>query len=209
MEDQYNKGDVVKVAGISGLVEDVNLKRTVLRDMDGIVHSIPNGEITIASNYTKEYSRVNLDVPVAYGEDMERVIRVINHIGEEMAKDPVWGPKLRSAPQSLGVNKFGESGIEIKVVGDTKPMMQWEVMREFRLRIKKTFDQEHIEIAWPRLKISHSESDGAADSVCPSCRHTQPAGGSFCARCGAAMLAPERTEPESQTHEDQAKPKRA
>ncbi|NLE96178.1 MAG: mechanosensitive ion channel family protein [Dehalococcoidia bacterium] len=207
MEDQYNKGDVVKVAGISGLVEDVNLKRTVLRDMDGIVHSIPNGEITIASNYTKEYSRVNLDVRVAYGEDMEHVIRVINRIGEEMAKDPVWGPKLRSAPQSLGVNKFGESGIEIKVVGDTKPMMQWEVMREFRLRIKKTFDQEHIEIPWPHVKLYYGQSQREPESVCPACRHTQPAGGSFCARCGAAMPA-EKTGPESKPQPDQAESKR-
>ncbi len=208
MEDQYNKGDVVKVAGISGLVEDVNLKRTVLRDMDGIVHSIPNGEITIASNYTKEYSRVNLDVPVAYGEDMERVIRVINRIGEEMAKDPVWGPKLRSAPQSLGVNKFGESGVEIKVVGDTKPMLQWEVMREFRLRIKKTFDQEHIEIPWPHVKLYYGQTGREPEVACPACRHTQPAGGSFCARCGAAMPATVPTEPESQAHQDQSASKK-
>jgi small conductance mechanosensitive channel len=81
----------VKVAGLSGLVEDVTLKRTVLRDLDGIVHSIPNGEITTASNYTKEYSRLNLDIPVAYGEDLERVMQVINRVGQDMAKDPLWG----------------------------------------------------------------------------------------------------------------------
>ena len=108
MEDQYNKGDVVKVAGIAGLVEDVTLKRTVLRDLDGIVHSIPNGEITTASNYTKEYSRLHLDVPVAYGEDLDHCIAVINKVGEDMAKDPMWGPKIRSAPQSLGVNNLGD-----------------------------------------------------------------------------------------------------
>lgn len=187
MEDQYNKGDVVKVAGISGLVEDVTLKRTVLRDMDGIVHSIPNGEITIASNYTKEFSRMNLDIPVAYGENMERVIEVINRIGQEMARDPVWGPKLRSAPQSLGVNKFAESGVEIKVVGDTKPMMQWEVMREFRLRIKKTFDQERIEIPWPHVKVYYGQGAAGQQATCPACHHSQAAEGRYCVQCGAPL----------------------
>ena len=187
MEDQYNKGDVVKVAGLSGLVEDVTLKRTVLRDLDGIVHSIPNGQITTASNYTKEYSRMNLDVPVAYGEDVERVIDVINRVGQDMAKDPVWGPKLRSAPQSLGVNKFGDSGFEIKVLGDTKPMMQWDVTREYRLRIKKAFDQEHIEIPWPHLKLYYGQSDSGSSLKCPLCQHPQVDGGKYCSNCGASL----------------------
>ncbi len=187
MEDQYNKGDVVKVAGISGQVEDVTLKRTVLRDLDGIVHSIPNGEITTASNYTKEYSRLNLDVPVAYGEDLERVIQVINRVGQDMAKDPLWGPKMRSAPQSLGVNKFAESGVEIKVLGDTKPMMQWEVARELRLRIKKTFDAEHIEIPFPHVKLLYDPPGTPAYATCPSCHHGNPPGNRFCAQCGLPL----------------------
>ncbi|MCK9357199.1 MAG: mechanosensitive ion channel [Dehalococcoidia bacterium] len=187
MEDQYNKGDVVKVAGISGLVEDVTLKRTVLRDLDGIVHSIPNGEITTASNYTKEYSRLNLDVPVSYSEDLERVIQVINRVGQDMAKDPLWGPKLRSAPQSLGVNKFAESGVEIKVLGDTKPMMQWEVARELRLRIKKTFDAEHIEIPFPHVRLLYDPPGAPARATCPSCRHVNPPASRFCAQCGLPL----------------------
>ncbi len=187
MEDQYNKGDVVKVAGISGLVEDITLRRTVLRDLDGIVHSIPNGEIKTASNYTKDYSRMNLDVPVAYGENLEHVIDVINHVGQELAKDPLWGPKIRSAPQSLGVNNFGDSAIEIKVLGDTKPMMQWEVTREFRLRIKKAFDQDHIEIPWPHLKLYYGQSDAGPQSPCPACGHVQAAGAKYCAQCGASL----------------------
>ena len=187
MEDQYNKGDVVKVAGIAGLVEDVTLKRTVLRDLDGIVHSIPNGEIKTASNYTKEYSRMNLDVPVAYGENLERVIAVINRVGQELAKDPLWGPKIRSAPQSLGVNKFGDSGVEIKVLGDTNPMMQWEVTREFRLRIKKAFDQEHIEIPFPHLRLYYGQTDSGSSLRCPVCQQPQVDGGKYCSNCGASL----------------------
>ncbi|MBN1152716.1 MAG: mechanosensitive ion channel family protein [Dehalococcoidia bacterium] len=209
MEDQYNKGDVVKVANISGLVEDVTLKRTVLRDLDGIVHSIPNGEITIASNYTKEYSRMNLDVPVSYKENLERVIEVINRVGQDMAKDPVWGPKLRSAPQSLGVNKFAESAIEIKVLGDTKPMMQWETTREFRLRVKKAFDQEHIEIPWPHLTVYHGEPEPGADGLCPVCHCAQPAGGKFCIQCGAPMITGAKPSGVDGLHEGHTEPKAA
>ncbi len=201
MEDQYNKGDVVKVAGISGLVEDVTLKRTVLRDLDGIVHSIPNGEIKAASNYTKEYSRLNLDIPVAYGENMEHVIEVINRVGQEIAKDPLWGPKIRSAPQSLGVNKFAESGVEIKVLGDTKPMMQWEVMREFRLRIKKAFDQEHIEIPWPHVKLYYGQRDASPRIPCLECQHANSSDSKFCAQCGAPVA--QETTP-AQDHVDSA-----
>jgi moderate conductance mechanosensitive channel len=198
MEDQYNKGDVVKVAGIAGLVEDVTLKRTVLRDLDGIVHSIPNGEIKTASNYTKEYSRMNLDVPVAYGEDLDRVIEVINRVGQDMAKDPVWGPKLRSAPQSLGVNKFADSAIEIKVLGDTKPMMQWDVTREYRLRIKKAFDQERIEIPWPHVRLYYGQTDANAPVLCPACHHPQTANARYCAHCGTTLATtqePDETTP--------------
>ena len=142
LEDQYNKGDVVKVAGTSGIVEEVNLRRTVIRDLDGIVHSVPNGEITTASNYTKDWSRVNLDVPVAYGEDLDHVIEVLNKVGNELAEDEYFGPKIRSAPQVLRVNKFADSAIEIKVLGETKPLMQWEVTGELRKRIKKAFDEK-------------------------------------------------------------------
>ena len=191
-EDQYNKGDVVKVAGITGLVEDVTLKRTILRDLDGIVHSVPNGEITTASNYTKQYARLNLDVPVAYGEDLDRCIGVINRVGQEMAADPAWSPKMRSAPQSLGVNKFGDSGIDIKVLGDTKPMMQWEVSREFRLRIKKAFDREGIEIPWPHVKLYYGEQASRSRVMCPSCNFGNSRDSKFCAQCGAPL---ERTFP--------------
>ena len=195
-EDQYNKGDVVKVAGIAGLVEDITLKRTILRDLDGIVHSIPNGEITTASNYTKQYSRLHLDVPVAYGEDLDHCIDVINRVGQEMAEDPAWAPKIRSAPRSLGVNKFGDSGIDIKVLGDTKPMMQWEVTREFRLRIKKAFDQEGIEIPWPHLKLYYGQQALPPQVICPSCNCRNSHDSKFCAQCGTPLektLSPDNT----------------
>jgi len=153
LDNQYSKGDVVTVGGISGLVEDVGIRRTVLRDLDGIVHYIPNGEIAVASNFTQEYSRVNLNVGGSYSEDLDHVMRVIDRVGEEMAADPKWAPAIISPPKSLRVDNLGDSGIEIKVVGDTKPIKQWEVMGELRKRIKKAFDDEGIEIPYPHRVI--------------------------------------------------------
>jgi len=153
LEDQYDVGDVVRVAGIAGLVEEVGLRRTVLRDLDGIVHSISNGEINTASNFTKGYSRVNLNISVAYGEDLDRVIKVINRVCTEMAGDPEWNADFITTPQVLRVNDLGDSGIDIKILGDTKPIRQWAVTGELRLRLKRTFDAEGIEIPWPHTKV--------------------------------------------------------
>ena len=153
LEDQYNKGDVVKVAGIAGMVVEVNLRRTILRDLDGIVHSIPNGNITTSSNYTRDWARVNLDVSVGYGEDLDRVTEVINRVGKELAEDKYFGPLIKKPPQMLRVNKFGDSGIDIKIVGEVQPMKQWEVTGELRKRLKKAFDEEGIEIPWPHIKL--------------------------------------------------------
>ena len=153
MEDQFAQGDVVKIAGVIGLVEGVGLRKTTLRDLDGIVHFVPNGQIDVASNYTKDWSRINLDVPVAYGENMDNVIAVLNRVGSELAEDGYLGPLINDPPKVLGVNKFADSGIEIKVLGETKPIRQWEVGRELRKRIKETFDQEGIEIPWPHTKV--------------------------------------------------------
>jgi small-conductance mechanosensitive channel len=149
IENQYSKGDVVTVAGISGLVEEVGLRRTVLRDLDGVVHHVPNGQIAVASNLTQEWSRVNMNVSVAYGEDLDKVFEVINRVGHEMAADAEFGPLILKAPQVLRVDAFEESGIAIKILGDTEPIRQWDVMGELRKRLKKAFDEEGIEIPFP------------------------------------------------------------
>lgn len=153
LENQYDIGDVVKVSGICGLVQEINLRRTVLRDLDGVVHYIPNSEIATASNFTREYSRVNMNISVAYGEDLDQVIDVINRVCKRMAEEPEWRDKILKVPQVLRVDALGDSGIEIKILGDTKPIMQWDVMGEMRKRIKKEFDRQGIEIPWPHMKV--------------------------------------------------------
>jgi len=154
IENQYNVGDVVSVGGVTGVVEAMNLRRTTLRDLDGILHIVPNGEIRVTSNYTKVWSRANLNIGVAYKEDADEVMSVIRRIWMEMAEDPDWGTSIISkTPSILRVNEFGDSAVVIKLVGDTKAMQQWSVMGEFRRRIKKVFDEQGIEIPWPHTKL--------------------------------------------------------
>jgi small conductance mechanosensitive channel len=193
VEGQYDVGDVVKVAGIAGLVEDINLRRTVLRDLDGIVHNIPNGEITTSSNYTEEYSRVNFNIRVAYEEDIDRCIAVLNKVGQEIMTDDVFGKMILTAPKVLRVDNFADSGVEIKILGDVKPLKQWDVMGELRKRIKKAFDKEGIEIPWPHTHVKLFFGDDAERGlVCPACRRPNLQRSKFCANCGAALSAEEK-----------------
>ncbi len=153
LENQYRVGDVARVSGVAGLVEEITLRKTVLRDLDGIVHHVPNGEIKVASNFTRGFSRVNLNVSVAYRTDLDHAIEVINRVCRELAEDKNWSDRIINVPKVLRVDKFGELGIEIKILGDVKPIAQWDVMGELRLRLKKVFDAEGIEIPWTQAKI--------------------------------------------------------
>jgi len=153
LENQYRVGDVVRVADIAGLVEEITLRKTVLRDLDGIVHHVPNGNIQTASNFTRHFARVNLNISVSYGTDLDHAISVINRVGQELAKDEKWRKVIKSPPQVLRVDNLGDSGIDIKILGDVKPIEQWAVMGELRLRLKKAFDAEGIEIPWPHTKV--------------------------------------------------------
>jgi len=166
LENQYRVGDVAKVAEVIGLVEEINLRRTVLRDLDGIVHHVPNGEIRVASNYTRHFARANLNISVSYGTDLDFAIGVINRVCREMADEEKWSKVIRTTPQVLRVDKLGDSGIDIKIVGDVKPLEQWNVMGEMRLRLKKAFDAEGIEIPWPHTKVyfGNSPQDTSAES---------------------------------------------
>ncbi len=153
LEDQYGIGDVVSIAGIAGVVEDITLRRTIIRDLDANVHSVPNGKVELSTNMTKKFSRVNLNVSVGYGENLKHVIDIINKICQEMAEEPEWKDDFITTPSVLRVDKLGDSGIDIKILGDTKPAKQWAIMGELRLRLKDAFDREGIEIPWPHTKI--------------------------------------------------------
>ncbi|MDD4876931.1 MAG: mechanosensitive ion channel family protein [Dehalococcoidales bacterium] len=159
MENQYRVGDVARVADVSGLVEEVNLRKTVLRDLDGIVHHVPNGEIRVTSNFTRHWARAHMNISVAYKEDLDKVMSILKQIWEETAQDPNWGQFMISkTPSFLRVNDFGDSGISIKLAGETIPIKQWDVMAELRRRIKRTFDEQGIEIPWPHTKVYFGNS---------------------------------------------------
>ncbi len=109
VEDQYRKGDVVRIAEITGAVEEITLRRTLIRDQDGVLHSIPNGTISVVSNFTRDYAQVNLEVRVAYGEDLSRVAEVIDRVGRELASDARYKPLVSEAPRTARVESVGDS----------------------------------------------------------------------------------------------------
>ena len=149
LENQYRIGDVIDVAGVSGLVESLTLRRTVLRDLEGRVHIVPNGEIKIVSNLSKEWARSVLDIGISYREDLDRIIDVLSRIGKEMESDERFKEALLEPLQILGVERFGESQLVIRMAVKTAPLKQWEVSRELRKRIKNRFDEEGIQIPYP------------------------------------------------------------
>lgn len=153
MENQYRVGDVVCFGDTCGLVEDINLRMTVLRDLDGTVHHVPNGEIKISSNLSKYHANVNLNIGVSYSTDIEKVIKVINTVGNDLAKDKEWKDMIRKPPQFLRVDDFADSAIVLKILGETKPLKQWDVAGELRKRLKVAFDKHHIEIPFPQRVI--------------------------------------------------------
>jgi small conductance mechanosensitive channel len=158
-EDQYRIGDYIRLGDVSGVVEDITLRVTTLRDLDGTVHHIPNGEIKFVSNYSKVFSRVNLDIGVAYDSDLDRVIEVINRVGKELAEDPEWKEDILEAPRFVRVQQFADSAILLKVLGDTKPTRHFDVAGEFRRRLKKAFDAEGIEIPFQQIVIHKARED--------------------------------------------------
>lgn len=153
MEDWYRVGDWVVIAGMEGSVELITPRRTVLREINGTMHIIPNGKIPHASNQTRDWARINLMVTVAYKEDIDHVYQVIDKICQDMKNDPEFGKNLTTTPAAMRVSDLGDHGVDICIRGDTIPGEQWGLTGELRKRIKKKFDEESIEIPWPHTKV--------------------------------------------------------
>ena len=153
MEDWYRIGDWVTIAGMEGEIEEISPRCTILREINGTMHVIPNSQIPFASNQTRDWARINLYVTVAYKEDISHVYEVIDSICEELRNDPNFGKNLTSTPSAMRVSDLGDHGVEICIRGFTKPGEQWGLTGELRKRIKNRFDQEGIEIPWPHTKV--------------------------------------------------------
>lgn len=157
MEDQMAVGDVVKLGSHSGVVEDISLRTIRLRDLGGNVHIIPFGEVTTVENMTKEFSRYVFNVGVAYREDTDQVVEVLNQIGADLQQDEEFGPMILEPLEVLGLDSFDDSAVIIKARITTQPVKQWTVGREFNRRMKKRFDELGIEIPFPHSTIYFGE----------------------------------------------------
>jgi small conductance mechanosensitive channel len=153
IEGQYRVNDVVKINDSGGLVESINLRITTLRDLEGRVVIIPNGEVKTVINFTKEYAHALFDIGVAYKENVDRVIEVIKELGSQMRNDSHFGKLILADLEMFGVDEFADSQVTIKFRIKTLPIKQWEVAREFRRRLKNRFDEEGIEIPFPHRTL--------------------------------------------------------
>ena len=158
LENQYRIGDVIEVAGVSGLVESVSMRKTVLRDLQGKVHIIPNGEIKVVSNLSKEWSRSVLDLGISYRDDIDQIVDLLIRIGKEMESEEPYKSAILEPLQVLGVEKFDESQMVIRMMVKTAPLKQWEVGRELRRRIKIRFDEKGIQLPFPHRVLLWGES---------------------------------------------------
>jgi small-conductance mechanosensitive channel len=163
LEDQYGIGDLVQINGVaSGKVEQLTLRVTGLRDLDGTMHFISNGSITHVANRSKDWARAIVDVGVGYAEDSAKVRRVLERVAEECKADPQLGRELYEVPEILGVEALGEYEVVWRLSADTKPGRQFHVGREIRERIKAAFDAESIEIPFPhRVMINATGTDAS------------------------------------------------
>lgn len=153
LENQIRIGDVAIINGTGGLVERVNFRTIVLRDLGGVVHVFPNGTINTLSNMTRDWSAFVLDVGVAYKEDTDRVVELMKQVGAELQQDEQFGPLMEGDVEIFGVDKFADSAVMIKGRIKTKPIKQWDVGREYLRRLKKSFDANGIEIPFPHRSI--------------------------------------------------------
>ena len=163
LEDQIRQGDVVQIAGIGGQVEDVTLRYVRLRDFEGHVHFVPNGEIKIVTNRTRDYAQALIEVGVAYRENTDEALEVMREVGRGMRADPDWRARILDDVEIVGVERWADSAVilrcRLKVVG----IQQWNVRREFLRRLKKAYDARGIEIPFPHLTVYPGEAkDGGA-----------------------------------------------
>lgn len=159
LENQYRLKDVATIAGTTGVVEQITLRLTVLRDLNGHVHFIPNGTITSVTNHTHGWSQAVFDVGVAYKEDVDDVMQVLLELGREMKNDPVFGRDILDDPEMCGVNEFGDSAVVIRMLVKTKYNRMWPVKREMNRRIKNRFDELGIEIPFPHRTLVFQNSN--------------------------------------------------
>ncbi|GAB4539774.1 MAG: hypothetical protein Tsb0014_30470 [Pleurocapsa sp.] len=154
LEDQYGIGDIIDTGTWSGTVEGLNLRITQLRNSEGRLITIPNSQMGAVANLTKSWSRVDLNVPVGYDTDIITALKIVETTAVEMSLDPKWRWQIVEKPQLKGIDDFSDRGLMVKIWIKTRPLKQWDVAREYRLRLKLAFDKAGISIPVPQQNIS-------------------------------------------------------
>ena len=145
VENQYDIGDTIKVGAVQGVVEDMTLRRTVLRDDTGSLHTVPNGQISIVTNLTRDWTQLPMHISVAYGADSDQVIKLLKEVAEEVASDPSYAEMIVAKPEVPGIERVSGNEVDYLLLVKTRPGSQYAVSRELRRRIKASFDKNHIE----------------------------------------------------------------
>lgn len=167
LENQFAVGDSIRVGDTSGTVERMTLRATFVRDVNGAVHVVPNGEIRILANLTKDWARAVVDVGVEYGADLDRVMAVLEEVGRGLSADETLGRVLLEEPSAIGPLDFGDSAITVRLMVKTRAGEQWRVGREVRRRIKAAFEREAIAMPAPQLDVHIRSGVGAAAPSLP------------------------------------------
>ena len=164
LENQYRVGDYVQFAGVQGIVQAITIRSTILRDFDGNIHHVPNSSILVSTNMTFGISGINLDITVPMDTDLDRLEKVINKTGQELAEDEKWATKIKRKPYFAQVVQFTEKGLLIKIMGETTPGSQWKVRTELLKRLRQTFAKNKITVAGTAPAVSPSKPPVAAPS---------------------------------------------
>jgi len=161
VENQFSVGDVIEASGKGGVVERMTLRVVVLRDLDGSMHVIPNGEIKVVSNKTRGWSRAVVDISVPHTENLERALEVVRDEAAHFSTDPLWGVQLDGPVEVLGVESLTDNAVVIRTLLKTQPGSQWSVAREFRRRLKNRFSRETIDSPYQQRRVEVTVRDTA------------------------------------------------
>jgi small-conductance mechanosensitive channel len=162
LENQFAVGDVIEAAGKSGVVERITMRVVVLRDLEGTMHVIPNGEMKVVSNKTRGWARAVVDVAIPYTEDVDRIIAVVRDESAQFSTDPKWGLQLDGPAEVLGIEELRDNSVVIRTLLKTQAGSQWDVAREFRRRLKLRFDREAIEMPFQQRRVNVTIKGGSA-----------------------------------------------
>ena len=168
LENQFAVGDVIEVAGKSGVVEQMTMRVVVLRDLEGTMHVIPNGELKVVSNKTRGWARAVVDISIPYTEDVDRILGVVRDESAQFSTDPVWGLQLDGPVEVLGIEELRDNSVVIRTLLKTQPGSQWNVAREFRRRLKNRFDREAIETPFQQRRVHVTIKGGAGGEAIAS-----------------------------------------